>query len=350
MGDRTGMIYKGQMPNLLCCDSTLRKMPNGDWITVFLSGGYAEPMPENNVFITRSTDEGKTWSVISPIFDGGTGTYVPTEIVVTDSKAFLYVCKHDGGFWDWSCHYTVSEDSGYTWSELIPIPHRTRNTAIRNGIVLRNGTWVLPYQHYIEDEAEAIAVRESGKAFHRTRMTSTENGIMVSRDQGNTWDCHDGVILSRGYFNWSENNVIELSNGTLVMLIRVDKSGVLYRSDSADEGKNWSPAVPTSIPNPGTKFRLFAYTHRDLRHIALVHNPSSGVGVTGAGRTPLSLWISDDDLVTWSVQRDLVTFPGELAYPDGFLDEEQGYIHFAFDYNRHDVIYYGAQIYEGDVK
>jgi hypothetical protein len=44
------------------------------------------------------------------------------------------------------------------------------------------------------------------------------------------------------------------------------------------------------------------------------------------------------------VKRDLVTFPGSLSYPDGFVDESEGYIHFAFEYNRHDSIYVGAKI------
>jgi hypothetical protein len=33
-----------------------------------------------------------------------------------------------------------------------------------------------------------------------------------------------------------------------------------------------------------------------------------------------------------------------LAYPDGVVDQDERYLHFAFDYNRHDVIYWGAEL------
>ena len=42
---------------------------------------------------------------------------------------------------------------------------------------------------------------------------------------------------------------------------------------------------------------------------------------------------------TWGYRRILTDFPGMLAYPDGVVDDREEYLHFAFDYNRHDVIY-----------
>ena len=47
---------------------------------------------------------------------------------------------------------------------------------------------------------------------------------------------------------------------------------------------------------------------------------------------------------SWGYQRVLTDFPGHLAYPDGVVDTEEEYLHFAFDYNRHDVIYWGAKM------
>ncbi|MHB9033336.1 MAG: hypothetical protein ACYC6L_09840 [Anaerolineae bacterium] len=40
----------------------------------------------------------------------------------------------------------------------------------------------------------------------------------------------------------------------------------------------------------------------------------------------------------------LTSFPGMLAYPDGELDAGERYIHLVFDYNRHDCIYWGAEL------
>jgi len=58
----------------------------------------------------------------------------------------------------------------------------------------------------------------------------------------------------------------------------------------------------------------------------------------------LAIWISDDDMESWGYQRVLTDFPGHLAYPDGVVDTAEEYLHFAFDYNRHDVIYWGAKL------
>ena len=43
---------------------------------------------------------------------------------------------------------------------------------------------------------------------------------------------------------------------------------------------------------------------------------------------------------------DLCTFPGALSYPDGEIEEtDEGiFLHFAFDYNRHDAIYMKVEL------
>jgi len=46
---------------------------------------------------------------------------------------------------------------------------------------------------------------------------------------------------------------------------------------------------------------------------------------------------------TWSEPAP-IDFPGHLACPDGVVDRAEGHVHFALDYNRHDVIYYGARL------
>jgi hypothetical protein len=47
---------------------------------------------------------------------------------------------------------------------------------------------------------------------------------------------------------------------------------------------------------------------------------------------------------TWPYRRDLVTTPGRLNYPDGFVSADRTYLHFAFDDNRHRAVYYGAKL------
>jgi len=66
----------------------------------------------------------------------------------------------------------------------------------------------------------------------------------------------DKITRYRTNARLAENNVVELSDGRLVMLIRADSTGYLKHSESLDRGCSWSMPELTKIPNPGTKFRL----------------------------------------------------------------------------------------------
>lgn len=342
--DKMNLIYRGKVPNLVCCEAILRVMPNGEWVTFIQTGGFTEPDIENDVYLSRSADRGETWSPLVRLFDiPGKATY-QTEAMVLGDEVTLFVTVHNGKFLDWEQWMCTSRDSGYTWSELVPlpVPELFERTFIRTLYVKRNGELVLPFQHYHVPEEELARLKAEDRFIMRTDRCRSENGVLISSDNGKTWEMRGGVHLEFPYWNWAENNVVELRDGRMVMLIRADRTSVLYRSDSADGGRTWSEPYPSGIVNAGAKLRLFRL--KDDR-IAMLHNPAPWIASKGlASRNPLSLWISDDDMQTWSCKRDLVTFPGGLSYPDGFVDEEEGVIHFAFDYSKHDTIYVGARL------
>jgi len=160
------------------------------------------------------------------------------------------------------------------------------------------------------------------------------NGVLISDDEGATWSKSDLVGPQKV---WNENNLVESRDGRLMMLCRADATGRLSYSESEDRGQTWSAWGETDIPNPGTKLRLFRLS--DGR-IVLVHNPNGTPGV----RNPLAIWVSDDDMQTWASKRTITNFPGQLSYPGGVVSEDERYVHFAFDYNRHDLIAVSAEI------
>jgi len=244
----------------------------------------------------------------------------------------MFLSVHSGIFDYWRSYYSFSDDSGYTWSPFYSVPHVPQKTFVRNAICRRNGELVLPFQHY-PDLPDYDGMW--------SKKFLPQNGVLISSDDGKNFEGFGNIRL--GFRSMAEVQVVELSDDSLAMLIRADgwewhgkgAEGILYRSDSSDGGRTWSDPYRTDIPNPASKFNLLKLS--DGR-IILIHNPNP------SRRHPLSLWISKDDMKTWSYKRDLVTFPGRLQYPDGFVDEEEGYVHFTFDYNRHDVIYMGAYL------
>ncbi len=92
--DFTTIIFDGQAPHQLACDTTVRPMSDGSWVTVMLGGGHTEPLPANRVFISRSQDQGKTWTPMCPI-DLGIKSRDPSR-AITLSELMLNgpTCQH----------------------------------------------------------------------------------------------------------------------------------------------------------------------------------------------------------------------------------------------------------------
>lgn len=337
--DRKALVYKGMPPNITCCDQALRILPSGEWVVVFMTGGSTEPELANFVALCRSSDQGEVWGPLEIVLQREDRGCTLTEVLLDGERLTVFVNLHKGWFDGWTNYTITSDDGGHTWTEPVlftPLPHRG---FVRNRYICADGTWVLPYQYYEPTGHPEASPLDDGS------FAEMWIGTLRSTDQGATWQDSNRV---RGYC-WAENNVVELSDGRLVMLARGDGTGCLWRSESTDGARTWSDPARTAIPNPGSKFRLFRL--RDGR-IVLVHNPNPQTShpnskhYASCNRNPLALWVSDDDMRTWGYQRVLVDFPGHLAYPDGVVDEAEEYVHFAFDYNRHDVIYFGARLPE----
>ena len=343
---RSTIIFDGQGPDRLACDTTLREMPDSSWVMVMLGGGHTEPLPQNRIYLSRSRDEGKTWSLLRPIDLGVKSSspekaLVPTELMVHGDRCTLFVATHDGTFADWREWMTHSEDSCQSWSPLKPVPGRLRErTFIRNHIVARDGRILLPFQHY----KRVGKTRTASKNRRVSPPTDPRNGVLISDDGGETWSEHGNIRLTDDddYHGWAENSIVELSDGRIAMIIRADRlGGVLYYAESADGGRTWPAfARKTDIPNPGSKATLYGLGGDS---VALLHNPNP------SHRSPLALWVSHDGMQSWPYKRVLaaesVDGPeGRLNYPDGFVSLDRRFLHFAFDDNRHRAVYVRAPL------
>lgn len=343
--DRTSIAYDGVSPNKMVCDTTLRELSDGSWILFLLAGGDTEPSPKNYTGVTRSTDQGRTWSPLEGFNVGfpRVGTTVgqgPTELMVHRGRCTLFFSTHSK-HWNsnWRSWFITSDDACRTWSPPQPVPGRLKErTFIRNHIVARDGRILLPFQHYVGPDAEQ-ARPPLDRAF-----TNPRNGVLMSGDGGQTWTEHGSIRLTADdrYFGWAENNIVELADGRIAMIIRGDKlGGVLYGAESSDGGRTWPEfAHKTDIPNPGSKATLYALGGDA---VALLHNPNA------VHRSPLALWISFDGMKTWPYRRVLVAEscdgPGaRMNYPDGFVSPDKQWLHFAFDDNRHRAVCYSAKL------
>ena len=114
--DTTTLIFDGHPPDQLACDTTLRAMPDGSWVMVMLGGGHTEPLPQNQIFLTRSDDRGKTWTPLTSVNLGikeqhPTTATTLSELMVYNGRCTLFVASHDGTFANWKEWLTHSDNS-----------------------------------------------------------------------------------------------------------------------------------------------------------------------------------------------------------------------------------------------
>ncbi len=131
-----------------------------------------------------------------------------------------------------------------------------------------------------------------------------------STDGGRTWQPSELVPLDHAAFvgpGLIQPTLWESAPGCVHMLLR-SSAGAIYRSDSNDFGRVWSPAYRTALPNNNSGIDLAKLADGTL---VLAHNP-----VNVKVRTPLSLVLSRDNGQSWTDRLDLETDPGGgFAYP-----------------------------------
>ncbi len=352
--DRTTIPYDGLKPDSMVCDTTLRRLPDGSWALFMLAGDTFEPSPKNFIGLTRSTDEGRTWSPLERVEtgfprEGLTSGQGPTELLVVGNRCTLFFATHSQTWGrDWQSWMMHSTDNCRTWSKPEPLPGRlAKFTFVRGCIRARDGRLILPFQHYLGPGPEVPPPPPEERPWHgalRHYVSNPRNGVLLSDDNGRTWTAHGEIRITDDdrYHGWAENTIAELSSGRLVMLIRGDGlGGALWLAESPDGGVTWpSHATKTIILNPGSKAMLYSLGGDA---VALLHNPNP------SRRIPMALWVSFDGLKTWPYRRILQAEScdgpkGNLNYPDGFVSEDRQWLHFAFDDNRHRAVHYSARL------
>lgn len=319
----------------LSCEPIVRRMPNGELLCVCQCGGTYEPAPENREVVFHSKDNGKTWSDPESIMpECGRAVYC-TEVSVHNGVVRAFITTHLGHFVDWRCTVLESRDNGYTWENIGPIPHVCAYTFVRGLLVRNDGSLVYPYHSYpISRELTEKLIAALGATAHLPYPGYAENGVIISTDGGKSFEKYVACRLpSEDKWVYSEPTLAQLSDGKIVMLMRNDKTGCLWRCESNDGGMTWSEPVATDIPNPGCKVKLIQIP--DGR-IVLLHTPNKEI------RYPFEAWISDDEMKTWGEKILLTDYPGKYDYSDGFY--EDGHLYFTIEVNRRDVLFFDMEI------
>ena len=256
---------------------------------------YAGPKGEdiyNYVVASTSADGGKTWGekfVIDPDGDGPVRACNPVFWRDSSGKLWLFWCQFPDSKTTESLVYAMTtenpDDENPKWSApRVLCPGVTQNKPI----VTHQGIWLLPVANWYHEGS---------------------NMIMASDDSGETWSLKGtATVPDPGARNCDEPMVVELSEGSLLMLVRT-KYGI-GRSFSSDGGRSWDPVVPSGLPH--TPARLYLSRLRSGNLLLVKHGPLEGAPV---GRKKLQAYLSKDDGKTWG--GGLMIDERSVSYPDG---------------------------------
>jgi len=256
-----------------------------------------------DVGLSRSTDGGETWEPMRIIMDMGTWGGLPEDqngigdpaIMVDDLTGTIFVVglwihgKPGVAAWISSQPGLAPEetgqlmivrsvDDGLTWSEPENITQPMKDPSWHlflagpgMGITLRDGTLVFAAQF---KDAEQVP--------HST--------IMYSKDRGETWSVGKGARP-----NTTESQVVELSDGSLMLNMRDDRGGSRAVMVTRDLGESWEehPSHRNALIEPICMGSLIS-TPLGKSSLLLFSNPN-----TADGRYNITIKASFDEGQTW---------------------------------------------------
>lgn len=298
-GDKSRQITVDRQPRQYLGHPTTVLLEDGKTIiTVYPKGHGAGAL-----VMKRSKDGGLTWQDRQSLPESfNTSLEVPTiHRTIDPSTGKKRLLIFSGAY---PIRSSVSEDDGYTWSELAPIGDFGGIVAMSDMIRLKNGD----YMALFHDDGRFIK-GGSDIRYQVIKHTDDDNEIFArityqSADNGRTWS---KPAFWREWCNYDDSGIdwdkAQVVYETYSAKRPVDPDMIVYKSVSSDGGLNWSsPQIVTSHPEahlcePGV------FRSPDGSRIAVIMRENS--------RKYNSFAVfSDDEGQTWSKPAEL---PGALT-------------------------------------
>jgi sialidase-1 len=258
-----------------------------------------------DLVLRRSTDGGRTWEPMQVIEDPGelwSAANPATVVDRTNGRVWLLYlrCKpqrntHTArpGTDDSQVLARTSDDAGRTWSEPIDLTAVSRDFA--------DPKWRVS----VVGPGGMIQDRKGRLVAAIWKFEPFGNFALISGDHGKTWH-RSAFVPGSG----DECQLVELTDGRLLMDIRQGKGPHRHLSTSRDGGETWSKPRPGVTVSP-VACAIERYTSKaggDDRDRILWTGPK------GPGRQNLVVRISYDEGETFPVERPIAA--GHAAYSD----------------------------------
>lgn len=299
-----------------CHASTILKLPDGDILAAWFAGTREG---NGDVRIWYAKKHKDNWS--EPICLK-TSTNVPhwnPVLHLKENGTVRLFYKAGEKISHWITEYCDSSDFGKTWTSpkiLIKDDYSGGRGPVKNKCIKTTAGLLL-----------APASTEQNKQWRCF--------IDISDDDGDTWHKAPYIVRPRkqptGLVRMIQPTLWQDEYGIIHALMRTDK-GYVYYSQSADNGKNWTKAEKTDIPNNNSGIDCVKGTDGC---IYLVCNP---VSENWGARSPLVLMKSADNGKNFSTIATLEDKNGgEFSYPAIISFENK--LHITYTYERKNIVY-----------
>lgn len=319
-----------------CHASSFAQTPAGDYLVAFFAG-EKEGSPDTGIWL--SANRGSGWELPRRLRSGAEPHWNPV-LFQAEGRVFLYY-KVGANTNVWNTYVTWSEDNGRSWAEsrlLCPDDPNSRGPIRSSPVMGRDGSWIAPGSVETEVHFDAFVDKsfDKGLSWQRRPIPLTHrNGSRIYRK--NVWE---GLLKQELWEN--DFSVVEKWDGVIQPALWYSDDGALhaflrstrghiYRSDSRDDGETWCEAYETQLPSNNAGLDCEKLPDGKL---VLVCNPIFG---NWARRTPISMYVSEDDGESFSEPFPLETLEGELSYPS--VCWADGRIHVSFTFLRRTIMH-----------
>ncbi|MBI2421570.1 MAG: exo-alpha-sialidase [Candidatus Hydrogenedentes bacterium] len=295
-GGRLDFVFGADRPFPQCHASTAVEVSPGVLLSAWF-GGTAEK--DDDVGIWLAHFDGKKWGKperLAKVDDTPHWNPVLFRDATGEVHLFFKIGKEIPY---WQTYWMHSKD-GKSWSEpkeLVKDDKGGRGPVRSKPIILSDGAWLAPSSTELGTwEAFVDRSEDQGKTWSRTPNFDRETNQLTVKLKGK------GAI---------QPTLWESSPGKVHALLR-STAGKVWRVDSEDGGKTWSPIQETELPNNNSGIDVLQLEDGRL---LLIYNP---IGKNWGPRTPIDLAVSKDNGATWDTIAHLEHDPdpeSEFSYP-----------------------------------
>lgn len=162
--------------------------------------------------------------------------------------------------------YLRSSDEGRSWGDVTYLPAGLLGPIRARPIVLADGAWLA---------GTSVEAGYRGDTPADAPYRGWAVWLERSTDRGATWSKHGPVTAPGELYGVIQPTLWQSANGEVRMFMRsTSRVGRIVASSSSDEGRTWTPARLTDLPNPNAG--IDAVRLRDGRVVLIYNHLSEG--------------------------------------------------------------------------